>query len=73
MKTKQILVSEEIGQVDKKGRLLNLTETHNLICNKNQSLSYMHDPCTDVTVTKCLFDKLFSICNKRKINIVSYF
>ncbi|KAF0746054.1 Envelope fusion protein [Aphis craccivora] len=54
------IVPEEIGHVKKKGRLLNLTETHNqIICNKNHVIAYAHDPCTDVTVTKCLFDKLF--------------
>ncbi|KAE9523116.1 hypothetical protein AGLY_016484 [Aphis glycines] len=71
-KTKQITVSEEIGHVEKKGRLLNLTETHNQICNKTHTLSYAHDPCTDVAVTKCLFDKLFRICNRRKINNIDY-
>jgi len=61
IKMKQIIVSEEIGHIGKKGRLLNLTETHDLICNKTHTLSYAHDSCTDVAVTKCLFDKLFRI------------
>jgi len=72
MKTKQIIVSEEIGHVEKQERLWNLIETHNQICNKKHMLSYAQDPCTDVAVTKRLFDKLFCICNKRKIDILSY-
>jgi hypothetical protein len=40
----------------KTGRLLNLEETHSLICNKKHKITYAHDPRTDVRLTKCIFD-----------------
>lgn len=72
IKTKRVILSEEVGHVDKTGRLLNLMETHNLVCNKNHNITYAHDPCTDVTITKCLFDKLMRVCRRRGIQVTNY-
>jgi len=70
--TKQIILSEEIGYVDKMGRLLKLMETHDLVCTRNHDINYAHDPCTDVELTKCLFDKLMRICRRRGMQITNY-
>jgi hypothetical protein len=72
MRSKQIIVSEEIGKVDKNGRLLKLEETHNLICSKKHHFAYAHDPCTDVKLTKCLFDKTVRACRNRNIKIYEF-
>jgi len=72
MKTKQIIGQEEIGYADKNGRLLKLVETHELICNRDHAITYAHDPCTDVILTKCLFDKVIRVCNRKNININDY-
>jgi hypothetical protein len=58
MRSKRIIISEEIGHVDKNGLLLKLEETHNLICSTKHRFEYAHDPCTDVELTKCFFDKI---------------
>ena len=72
MRTKHIIISEEIGHMDKNGRLLKLEETHNLICSKKHRFEYAHDPCTDVELTKCLFDKIVRACRNRNIKICEF-
>ncbi|KAF0714473.1 Reverse transcriptase domain-containing protein, partial [Aphis craccivora] len=37
-----------IGTYDKSGRLLNLVETHDIICKKKHLTTYVHDPRMDV-------------------------
>ncbi|XP_060881693.1 uncharacterized protein LOC132953184 [Metopolophium dirhodum] len=56
---KRIIFEIEVGYYDKSGRILNLTESHNLICKKKHSryankhkITYAHDPRTDVIYTK---------------------
>ena len=56
LNTKEIIFEIEIGIFQKTGRLLNLEETHNIICSKNHKLTHTHDPRTDVKLTKCIFD-----------------
>lgn len=54
----------------KGGRLLNLEETHGILCKENHNITYIHDPLTDVKFTKCLFDKI--IKNYGYENLVNY-
>jgi hypothetical protein len=56
LKNKKMICEFDLGKIDKQGRLLNLVETHKLICNKKHKVTYAHDPCTDVRFTKCIFD-----------------
>jgi len=65
MSTKEIIISEEIGYVKKKGNMLKLGETHQLICSKSHKITYLHDPSTDVILTKCIFDKLLRIMKRK--------
>lgn len=55
---KRVIVTIALGWVDKNGRMLNLLETHDMCCRKEHDITHAHDPCTDVVLTKCLFDKL---------------
>jgi len=59
--TKQIITQTKLGQVQKKGSLLNLTETHNLTCKIKHNNTYSHDPVTDKHYTKCLFHHINNI------------
>ena len=56
MGTKQIIFEVDIGVINKSGRLLNLEETHKVICQKDHKITHAHDPKTDVRFTKCIFD-----------------
>jgi len=69
--TKEIIYEVEIGTYDKSGRLLNLTETHSLICKKKYKITYSHDPHTDVIYTKCIFD--FVVRKYKYLNLVQQF
>ena len=69
----KLIHSVNIGHVHKNGRMLNLKETHDMLCKKGHEVTYCHDPMTDVTYTKCIFNylikrispsKLFRICKK---------
>lgn len=55
---KQNIAQVEIGKFNKRGRLMNLNETHNMVCNKIHGNTYLHDPVMDVNLTKCLFHYL---------------
>ena len=68
MSTKQIIAQEEIGYADKSGRQLCLGETHKLIYNRVHPITYAHDPCTDVILTKCLFDRLIRAYRQKHSN-----
>lgn len=72
IKNKEIIVSEGIGNVDKGGSLLNLGETHQLICSKSHVTTHLHDPSTDVALTKCIFDKLLRVMRGKGMNIADY-
>jgi hypothetical protein len=72
----KLLYSESIGYVLKNGRMLNLKETHDILCEKKHEVTYYHDPVTDIIYTKCIFNylikkikpnKLFKIVNKNKM------
>lgn len=56
IKNKKITLAEtKIGHFNKKGRLLSLSEAHSMICKTNHISTYLHDPVTDVRLTKCLY------------------
>lgn len=52
----KLLYSSRIGYHEKTGRMLNLIETHNLICKINHDITHSHDPVADVIITKCIFN-----------------
>ncbi|KAE9538479.1 hypothetical protein AGLY_005578 [Aphis glycines] len=56
LNNREIIFEVDIGTYDKSGRLLNLVETHDIICKKKHHITYAHDPCVDVKYTKCIFD-----------------
>lgn len=59
---KTILAETELGFFDERGRLLSLSEAHNMICRTDHNNTHLHDPVTDVSLTKCLYNFL----NNRK-------
>lgn len=69
--TKTIIFEYEIGVFKKTGRLLNLEETHGMVCNKKHRVTYAHDPKTDVRLTKCIFD--FVMRKVRYDNLIKHF
>jgi len=71
LENKQLLFEVDIGSYDKRGRLLNLEETHRLICSKRHKVTYAHDPRTDVILTKCIFD--FVIRKYKYENLIKHF
>lgn len=60
MHTKKVLVMVEIGKLVKLGTNLNLVEAHGIVCKQEHSVSYAHDPVTDVVFTRCLFNYLLN-------------
>ena len=54
--SKEIIFETDVGHIHKRGRLLNLGETHNAICSKTHKITHVHDPKADVKLTKCIFD-----------------
>lgn len=59
MKTCSTIIVQKLGTVYKTGRMLSLSETHNLICNTtHENIDYLHDPVTDVILTRCIFNFL---------------
>lgn len=71
LETKQILFEIEVGYFDKSGRLLNLTEAHNIICKRKHKVTYSHDPRTDVIYTKCIFD--YAVQKYKYENLIKHF
>lgn len=63
----KLLYSEIIGYVEKNCRILNLRETHELICNKEHKVSHCHDPVTDVVYTRCIFNYIINVIRPRKL------
>jgi hypothetical protein len=65
--------NETIGYVRKNCRILNLKETHDLVCNKEHDITHCHDPVTDVIYTKCIFNyKISKIKPKKLIKLCRY-
>jgi hypothetical protein len=69
----KVLHSSALGEVVKRGRMLNLLEAHGLICDTDHRITHCHDPVADVILTKCIFNKivermgygkLYNMCKK---------
>ncbi|XP_060844864.1 uncharacterized protein LOC132924517 [Rhopalosiphum padi] len=58
MKDNRIIYEYSLGTYNKQGRMLNLVETHTMICSKQHKGLYPHDPCYDLELTKCIFNKM---------------
>jgi len=58
MNDDELIFSTYIGTYEKNGRQLSLTETHAMTCSKHHDITYAHDPCTDVMLTKCIFNTI---------------
>ncbi|KAE9521901.1 hypothetical protein AGLY_017708 [Aphis glycines] len=56
LNNREIIFEVDIGTYNKSGRLLNLVETHDVICKKKHHTTYAHDPRMDDKYTKCIFD-----------------
>lgn len=69
LKPKLVIVSEKIGHFDKNGGALKVSETHDLVCCKLHEINYIHDPCTDVAYTKCLFNRLLRVHKYKYIQL----
>lgn len=76
--TKKLIYSTKIGYYQKNGRMLNLMETHDLICKINHDITHSHDPVADVIITKCLFNyiirdmgpiQLYKLCKTDRYTI----
>jgi len=59
----ELIFKHKIGYVNKNGRLLSLLETHNLICRNNHNDICVHEPVSDVKLTKCIYDFVLSVDN----------
>lgn len=69
--TKKLISTQELGYVNKNGRFLSLSETHHIICNLNHGMLRLHNPATDVLLTKCIFNYLSNCDNNILNNIFS--
>jgi len=56
VENKQLIFEVDIGTFNKNGRLLNLEETHEIICNKKHKIIHAHNPRINVIYIKCIFD-----------------
>ncbi|XP_050066194.1 uncharacterized protein LOC126555296 [Aphis gossypii] len=68
---REIIFEVDIGTYNKTGRLLNLVETHDIICKKKHHTTYAHESRMDVKYTKCIFD--YVIRKQRYENLVKHF
>jgi len=54
----EIILIYKLGFIIKNGRFLSLKETHDIICDHNHNITYLHDAVNDVRLTKCIFNFL---------------
>ncbi|KAE9528682.1 hypothetical protein AGLY_012257 [Aphis glycines] len=52
MRNMRIIYEYSLGMYHKQGRMLNLVETHTILCSKQHKGLYPHDPCYDLELTK---------------------
>ncbi|KAE9536187.1 hypothetical protein AGLY_007410 [Aphis glycines] len=71
LSNREIIFEVDIGKFDKTGRLLNLVETHDRVCNRKHKTTYAHDPRLDVEYTKCIFNHVLQ--KQRYENLIQYF
>jgi len=76
---REIIFELDIRKYGKTGRLLNLVETHDIVCKKKHEIMYARDPKVDVEYTKCIFNHVLQkqryknlIKHLKKKIIVSY-
>lgn len=59
MTTNQTTVVHKLETVRKIGLLLSLSDTHKLLCSMSHAnVTYLHDPATNVVLTKCVLNFL---------------
>jgi len=58
MRNMRVIYEYSLGAYNKIGRMLSLVETHKIICSKRHKGMYPHDPCYDLELTKCIFNKM---------------
>jgi len=58
MRNMKVIYEYSLGAYNKQGRMLSLVETHKIICSKQHKGMYPHDPCYDLELTKCIFNKM---------------
>jgi len=58
MRNMKVIYEHSLGAYNKQGRMLSLVETHKIICSKQHKGLYPHDPCYDLELTKCIFNKM---------------
>ncbi|KAF0769753.1 Uncharacterized protein FWK35_00022122 [Aphis craccivora] len=68
---KEIIFELGIGRYEKTGRLLNLVETHDIVCKRKHKTTYAHDPKMDVQYTKCIFNHVLQ--KQRYENLIKHF
>ncbi|KAE9521266.1 hypothetical protein AGLY_018329 [Aphis glycines] len=71
LNNREIIFEVDIGTYNKSGRLLNLVETHDVICKKKHHTTYAHDPRMDVKYTKCIFDYVIRKQRYENLHIAS--
>ncbi|XP_022179036.1 uncharacterized protein LOC111039735 [Myzus persicae] len=58
MRNMRVIYEYSLGTYSKQGQMLSLVETHKIICSKQHKGMYPHDPCYDLELTKCIFNKM---------------
>lgn len=71
MRNMRVIYEYSLGAYNKQGRMLSLVETHKIICSKQHKGMYPHDPCYDLELTKCIFNKM--VKQFQYTNLVKYF
>lgn len=65
--SRETIYFESIGFVEKQGKMLNLGETHDIICKKEYNITYCYDPITNVELTKCIFNFIINQMEPKKL------
>jgi len=68
----KIITQLKLGYINKKGRLTNLEEMHKIICEMSHNDTYIHNPVTDVNLTKCIFNHLIINTNTSLESLISH-
>jgi len=71
MRNMRVIYEYSLGTYNKQGRMLSLVETHNILCSKQHKGMYPHDPCYDLELTKCIFNKMVKQIQYK--NLVKHF
>ncbi|KAE9522844.1 hypothetical protein AGLY_016761 [Aphis glycines] len=71
LSNREIIFEVDLGKFDKSGRLLNLVETHDRVCNRKHKTTYAHDPRMEMKYTKCIFNHVLQ--KQRYENLIKHF